>query len=88
MARLEEVFKISVYIILLVFSFFLIYQIILKILGGSWQTENIIIALMILMIGFIFNITIKLSKLETNFNNLKYSFCSLAKDFKQHLTSI
>ena len=88
MAKLNKIFKILVYMILLVFSFFLIYQIILKIIGGSWQTEDIIIALMILMIGFVFNITIKLSRLETNFSNLKYSFCNLAKDFKQHLTSI
>jgi len=37
-----------------------------------------------LMMGFLFNITVKVTKLESNFNNLKNSFCSLAKDFKQH----
>jgi len=84
MAKLSEIIKILFYILLLLFAIFMIYQIIIKILGGSWETQDIIVALLVLMMGFLFNITVKVTKLESNFNNLKNSFCSLAKDFKQH----
>jgi hypothetical protein len=62
----------------------MIYQIILKIIGGSWETQDMVIALLVLLIGLVFSLTIKLTKLEMNFNHLKISFLSLAKDFKQH----
>lgn len=82
-----KILSIILYVLLILFSIFIIYQLIIKILGGSWETQDIIIALLILIIGFIFNITVKLTKIETNFNNLKNSFCNLAKDFKQHLSN-
>ncbi len=85
MAKIPQTLSIILYILLIAFSIYLIYQLIIKILGGSWTTENIVITLLILIIGFLFNLTIKLAKLESNFNNLKNGFCSLAKDFKYHL---
>ncbi len=86
MIKTKDVLNIFLYILLIIFSVYIIYQLILKIFGGSWQTEDIVIALLILIIGSVLNITIKLAKLETNFSNLKTSFCSLAKDFKEHLS--
>ncbi len=86
MIRIKKILIILFYIILIIFALFIIYQIIRKILGGSWETQDILIALMILLIGFIFNMTIKLTRLESNFNNLKTSFCNLAKDFKLSCT--
>lgn len=87
MKKKERIMNIILYGLLIILSIFIIYQLIIKILGGSWTTESIIIALLILIIGFIFNLTIKLTKSETNLNNLKNSFCNLAKDFKQHLSN-
>ena len=81
-----ETFNIIILILLILFSLFIIYQLIKIVFLGSWEPESVIIALLILVIGFIFNITIKLTKLESNFNNLKTRFCSLAKDFKEHLS--
>jgi len=78
MAKLSEIIKILFYILLLLFAIFMIYQIIIKILGGSWETQDIIVALLVLMMGFLFNITVKVTKLESNFNNLKNSFCSFS----------
>jgi len=86
MRSIKDVFIILFYILLIIFSVFIICQIIIKIYGRSWETQDIVIALLILIMGFLFNLIIKLSKLETDFNNLKNSFCNLAKDFKQHLS--
>ncbi len=87
MAKITEIFNIIIIIALIILGVFIAYQIILKILGGSWQTEDIVVTLLILQLGFIFGIAIKLTKIESNFNNLKNSFCSLASDFKEHIHS-
>jgi uncharacterized integral membrane protein len=76
--KLKEVLNLIFYLFLIVFSIFTIYQILRKLLGGSWETQDIMIALLILILGFVFNLTVKLTKLETKFSYL-------AKDFKQHL---
>jgi len=73
-------------IILILFGTFIIYQLIRKILGGSWTTENIIIALLIFEIGLTFTIAVSLARLISDHNHLKGQFCSLAKDFKEHLS--
>ena len=84
MVNFKKVLAIIFYIVLILFAVFIIYQIIIKIIRGSWETQDLVIALLILIIGFVFNLTIKLTKLETNFNNLRTSFCKLAKDFKRY----
>lgn len=86
MDKKVDYLTIIIYILLILFAIFVIYQLIIKIFGGSWETQDIIIALLILIIGFVFNLTIKSSRLDANFSNLKNSFCNLAKDFKEHLT--
>lgn len=87
MADIKEISRITAYILLIIFAVFIIYQIIIKILGGSWELQDIVIALLVLIIGFLFNLTIKLTKLESDFNNIKSSFCNMAKDFKEHLNN-
>jgi len=46
--KLEDLIKIS----LLLFAVYIIYQIIRKILGGSWSIEQIILSLLVLNIGW------------------------------------
>ena len=93
MAKINKILKVLLYIFLITFSIFIIYQIILKIIGGSWQTEDIIASLVILIItllftiaGFLINQEKTLGKIESSLDNLTKGFCSLAKDFKQHLS--
>ena len=76
--RAGDIFTLIIYILLIISSIFLIYQIILKIFGGSWETQDIIIALLILMLGLMFNIAIKQVRFETRFSYL-------ANDFRNHL---
>jgi uncharacterized membrane protein (DUF485 family) len=81
----NNIFQNIFLILLILFSLFIAYQILRKILGGSWTTEGIIIALLVTIIGFLFNQTIKLTRTETNLHNLQRSFSCLAHDFKEHI---
>ena len=47
-------------IILVLFGVFIAYQILRKILGGSWQTESIIIALLLFNLGISWKLNTKL----------------------------
>lgn len=72
-------------IILIIFGLFIIYQIIKKILGGSWSTENIIVSLLILNLGVVFATGLIFAKLRSDHNHLSKQFSALANDFKDHI---
>ena len=91
--KMSEIFNIILLILLILFSIFVIYQIIRKIFVGSWTTESILISLALIIIssllmiaGFLISLTKTSARTESNLNNLKTSFCNLAKDFKEHLS--
>lgn len=73
-------------ILLIIFGLFIAYQLIRKILGGSWSTENIIIALLMFNIGLTFTITISHTKLNSDYQHLERRFSYLARDFKEHIS--
>ena len=73
-------------VFLIVFGLFIAYQITLKIFGGSWATEDIIVALVIFNVGLTFTIVVRLERLNSSHNYLKRQFYHLAKDFKEHLS--
>ena len=72
-------------IFLIIFGLIVLYQLILKILGGSWITENLIISLLVVILTISFATAIKVAKLSSDHTNLKHQFHCLAKDFKSHL---
>ena len=83
----EKTFKIietALVTILFIFGLFLVYQILKKALGGSWETENIIISLLIFNIGLTFTIGLSMAKLKSDHNHLENQFKSLVSDFKNH----
>ncbi len=47
-------------ILLILLGLFIAYQIITKLLGGSWQTESIIISLLIFNLGVTYRLSIKI----------------------------
>jgi len=55
-------------IILILFGIFIAFQLIKAILGGSWQTESLIIALLIFNIGLTWKLSMNLLKLDMKFN--------------------
>ena len=70
-------------ILIFIFGLFIAYQIILKIFGGSWETEDIVVTLLVLIIGSTFTIVINLAQLKSEHRNLSKQFGCLAKDFKE-----
>ncbi len=69
-------------IFLFLFGLFLLYQLILKIFGGSWNTEDIILGFLTLNLGMTFTTVMILVQLKSDHNHLKNQFQCLAKDFK------
>lgn len=68
------------------------YQILRAIFGGTWATENIIIAGMgiilsgiFVIVGFLINQSKCLGKLEERTDNIVNSLVSLGGDFKEHV---
>jgi len=83
-----ELFRI-IYIIILIY---VAYQVLKAILGGTWETENIIIAGMgiilagmFVVVGFLINQGKCLGTLEERTKNIGDSLYNLGKDFKIHL---
>jgi len=72
--------------LILILGLFVAYQIIKKILGGSWETEDIILALLVFNLSCVFTIILSLAKLSSDHNHLTRQFYHLAKDFKEHLS--
>lgn len=71
-------------IVLVLIGIYLIIQVFRKILGGSWGTEDIIIALLIFNLGTTFTIAIMVAQLKSDHSHLKGQFQSLASNFKKH----
>ena len=79
-----------IYIIILLF---VAYQVLGAIFGGTWATENIIIAGMggilagmFVIVGFLINQNKCLGTLEERTKNIGDSLSNLGKDFRQHLS--
>jgi len=85
MGKIIDTLQIVVTIFLIIFGIFVIYQLIIKILGSSWNAENIIVSLLMVNIGFSFTIAMTSANLYSDHNYLKHQFRSLAKDFKSHI---
>ncbi len=70
-------------IFLTLFGLVIVYQILRKLLGGSWSAEDLILS------GLVFNTSILITlaflyvELRSDHKHLKNSFRSLATDFKQ-----
>lgn len=71
---------------------YLAFQVLIAIFGGTWATENIIIAGMgvilagmFIIVGFLINQGRELGKLEERTKNIGESLSNLGRDFKEHL---
>jgi len=83
--KTEELLEQIAIFLLIIFGIFILYQILRVLLGGSWQVDDIILALLIFNLGAIFTIGLMTATLKSNHKNLSNKFNSLANDFKQHL---
>lgn len=55
-------------IILILLGLFIAYQLLRKIFGGSWQTESLIIALLIFNLGITWKLSMSFIKLNMKFD--------------------
>ncbi|MBI4440243.1 hypothetical protein HY638_04700 [Candidatus Woesearchaeota archaeon] len=72
-------------IFLILFGIFLLYQVILKIFGGSWTTEDLVFGFIVVMVGFQFQMNTALTRVQSDLGYLKNQFRALAGDFKEHI---
>ena len=86
---LTDLFKI-IYIIILIY---VAYQVLRVIFGGTWATENILIAGMgvilagmFTIVNFLINQGKCLGTLEERTKNIGNSLSNLGKDFKEHVS--
>lgn len=93
-SRISEVVETLVIILLIIFGIFIAYQLLNFLLGGSWNVEDILISLNILVItslfvvvGFIINMSRVMGRTENSLRGMKRQFSNLTKDFKRHLSS-
>lgn len=80
----EKVEK-TVEILIVIFGMYLLFQLIKIIFGGSWSSEDMVIALLIFDTSCLFTVIILIVQVKTDLGNLKSQFRALATDFKAHL---
>lgn len=80
----EKVEK-TVEILIVIFGMYLLLQLIRIIIGGSWSSEDMVIALLIFDTSCLFTVIILIVQVKTDLGNLKSQFRALATDFKAHL---
>jgi len=91
MSKVSTILNMIIILLLIMLGIFTAYQIARILLGGSWAAEDVLITLngviiisLFVIVGYMISLSKATGRLEANFENLKNSFCSLAKDFKQH----
>ena len=82
--KILDVIDILLKIFLIIFGLIILYQIIPKISGGSWMTENLVVALLIALIGIVFTNSVNIAKMRSDYSHLLSQFKCLAGDFKLH----
>lgn len=81
--KFYDVAQLILNLFLIVFGLYVAYQLILKLLGGSWMTENLIIAFLVMNIGLTLGNTFRLVKLSSDYGYLRGQFNSLVRDLRR-----
>jgi len=69
-------------IVLMLFGLFIIYQLIRRMMGGSWGIETVILGFVIFGLGLTFKNTFDFNSHKGEFKEFKRSMLVMAKDFK------
>ncbi len=71
--------------VMVIFGLYLLFQVLRKVFGGSWSTEDLILGLLIFNLGCTFTIGLMVTQIKSDQSHLKGQFKSLAGDFKRHV---
>lgn len=85
MVKFIDLIQIIIIILLIIFGIFVFYQITLKIIGGSWTTEAIIISLLMFNITFSVSIALNIIKFNTDYNYFKKIIYREVRDIKSKI---
>lgn len=85
--RIPEAITLAIQITAIAFGIFIAYQILRIIFGGSWPSEDAILALLILNITLTVSMSLYttqgITKIRSDLTHLTKQFDSLAADFKE-----
>ncbi|MFA6023020.1 MAG: hypothetical protein WC781_02955 [Candidatus Pacearchaeota archaeon] len=88
----SDIIRIVGYIFLIILLVVIIYQVIRAIFGGTWQTENIIIgalgvilSALFVIVGFLVYQSNTIGKIEERTKTIGESLPNLGRDFKEHV---
>ncbi|MAG02837.1 hypothetical protein CMI42_05865 [Candidatus Pacearchaeota archaeon] len=81
--KLLDVLHLTFLLLTIIFGLFILYQVILKILGGSWTTEAVIISLLTILISVVFTIAVHQVRFGADYNYFKRNMNHFSKDFKE-----
>lgn len=81
--KIIDVIQLILIIFSIIFGLFILYQVILKVLGGSWTTEAIIISFLFLLISIVFTIALNQIRFSVDYNYLKKYIYNFVKDFRE-----
>ncbi|MBU2561966.1 MAG: hypothetical protein KKD17_06745 [Nanoarchaeota archaeon] len=70
-------------IFFILFGIYITIQILIKVFGGSWSAEDLVISLLMFNLGGFFTMAFFLARLVSDFNHHRSQFRDLAKDFKR-----
>lgn len=93
--KLKNVLEKCVWVLLIIFGLFLFYQIMRAILGGSWTSDQLAIALLVFNTGAVLSIILffmpmysSITKARSDLNHLTRQFSAMSSDFKAHLREL
>ncbi|MFH0712055.1 MAG: hypothetical protein V1889_03010 [archaeon] len=81
--RILDVVYIVAMIFVIVFGLFIAYQLIRRLLGGSWGVEDLVLGLLMALVGLFFIIAISQVKLGMEFKFFRRQFGGLVNDLKR-----
>ena len=85
MSRLKNIISILGYILFVIMIVIVGYQVIKLIIGGTWEFQDIIIALLVVIITGLFTIFTKLAVLGERTKYIGESVKKLRNDFREHI---
>ena len=81
--KILDVVYMGVMIFVIVFGLFIAYQLIRRLLGGSWGVENLVLGLLMTLVGLVFIIAVSQVKLGIEFKFFRRQFGGLVNGLKR-----
>ena len=81
--KILDIVYIGAMIFVIVFGLFIAYQLIRRLLGGSWGIEDLVLGLMMALVGLVFIIAVSQVKLGMEFKFFRRQFGGLVNDLKR-----